>query len=436
MADMYVWDGGNDSDGSDWTNAYQTLADGLANVGAGEIVYVASEHTEQLAGNTNYVSTSGTAADPVTIISVDKDNSDAYLAMRDDGSPGSIDGKTGGAYDIKFSGFDIYVGLTFKIGDDFGLNYSATGSSVIFEDCEIYVDDYFQCGNSGNATLNNCLVKQVTIGNFDVNEGGLLVKNTTYSFDGGSCTYFLKINNGIAIFEDCDLSGLAVDDYLVYHHLPDQPTYVLFKRCKLPEWDGGGLMNNLPKSENQVVKFHSCSSSNIIYQFSEYYFAGEVHDETTIYRNSAATYDGTNEYSVKMVSNTNSVEWARPLRFKLAEVWCSANPTLTVELIQDDGTTVNDDQFWIEIEYPDSTIGALGKLDQTSRPATKTTAASELTTSSLGASDWSNEGGSANFYKVAVTISGGQAGIHTVWACQAKASGALTTYVCPQVDVT
>ena len=91
---------------------------------------------------------------------------------------------------------------------------------------------------------------------------------------------------------------------------------------------------------------------------------------------------------------------------------------------------LQDDEFWIEVEYPDSTDEALGKLDQSNRASTilATPADQDNSTES-----WTENLTGEVKQKSEVTISGGAAGIHTVWACLAKPS--TTVYVDPDVTV-
>ena len=136
---------------------------------------------------------------------------------------------------------------------------------------------------------------------------------------------------------------------------------------------------------------------------------------------------------MKMITNANA-DFHTPLRFQLAPgKWMAANPTITVECTHDAqgteaGGNFGDDEFWIEIEYPDITVPAYRKWDRTSRMATLGSSAIRTGGTS---GDWTN--GKTDFDKVVETISGGGAGIHTVWACLAPAS--KTVYVCPKIDV-
>ena len=430
---VYVWDGSSQDDAdATWnssTIAYVLLETALAAVDAGGTVYVASEHSETVASDTYVGSTNGTNALPVKVISVDKDNSDTYLAMVDDAAPGKIEYSDNS--DCTFTGADIFIGLTFTVTDD--MNFQTSGKDMMFYNCRFTVDDVIAFKSSiGNCVVywENCDVEQITDGYFNFASISMFFhwKGGSYYWNGGSSGWFMNPSASkpcTILIEDVDFQDLdAGDVFLNATYMTNAD--VTFKRCKIPA--GIGTLVNLPiVNSGFKVRLHSVSSSDIIYQLQENYYTGQINEDTATYYQ--ATYDGTNEYSIKMVSSANAIEWIRPLRFKLAEIWCAANPTLTVEL-NTDNVVLQNDEFWIEIEYPDSTTGALGGLDQTSRPATIVTAPANLTTSAVA---WTEAFGTEKPQKIEETISGGQAGIHTVWACLGKASA--TVYVCPKITV-
>ena len=79
MATYFVWDGGNNGDGLSRTNAKTTLAGAIALASAnGDVIKVAHTHTGD---NALAVDTTWTALNNISIVSVDKTNSDAPTAM-------------------------------------------------------------------------------------------------------------------------------------------------------------------------------------------------------------------------------------------------------------------------------------------------------------------------------------------------------------------
>ena len=431
---VYVWHGSSQDDAdATWnsaTIAYLTLELALAAVDAGGTVSVASEHSQTQASKLTLSSANGTNASPITIISVDKDNSDAYLPMIDDAAPGKIE--TTGANSIEVYGAEIYLGLTITSGRD--IAFLGNGKNLKLYDCELSSGNqvYMNAGGyDAELYIENSNLYFTGNGYISFNQSCRFHwKGGTFSLSGGSVNTNLFLpggsRNGAILVEDVDFQGLDAGDYLVKTDA-DTVWDVLFKRCKVPA-ALAGLANGAITGSALKVKFHLVSSSDIIYQLQENYYEGQINEDTATYYQ--ATYDGTNNYSIKMVSSANAKEWIRPLRFKLADLWADTNPTLTVEL-NTDNVVLQNDEFWIEIEYPDGTTGALGGIDQTSRPATITTTPANLTTSAVA---WTEAFGTEKPQKIEETISGGQAGIHTVWACLGKPS--TTVYVCPKITVT
>ena len=426
---LRVWDGGDNSDGLTWATAYQNITTAHTNIDADGFIRVASEHQQTVAASLTLESANGTVANPVTIISVDKDNSDAYLAMRDDVAPGKIE-TTGAGSNMNMDGNDIYIGVTLNVGND--LNFYYAGHPKLMIDCKFSVNDNILIGaTSSNYSViwENCHLEQITVGSFSIDHCPYFIwKGGSYTWNGGavgSSLFYYNSGGLILRVSDVDFQDLDAGDRL-FRASVNAIYDVVFKRCKVPA-ALGGLIDAIPTIPGNSAKFHSVSNSDIIYQLQENYYEGQVNEDTATYYD--ATYDGTNGYSVKMVSTVNSKEWTRPLRFKLAEIWASANPTLTVEL-NTDNVVLQDDEFWIEIEYPDGTTGALGGLDQTSRMTNITDPPANLTTSTAA---WTEAFGTEKPQKIEVTIANGQAGIHTIWACLGKPSS--TVYVCPKVVV-
>lgn len=435
MAILYVNDGGSDTSPYDtWAKAANLMASALANAAcvAGSTIYVQSNHVETYSADTTLSSTNGVAANPITIISVTNTNEPPttgdFETMTAGG--GKLDAKTNGAYDILITGWDIWIGIEFIVGDDITIGDNDNDIKLI--NCKLIIDDLINVGQLGNTdilvTFEDVDISQITVGAISLSTS-FMWTGGSYSFNGGSVNPNLfvlgSIRAGVVHVFDIDIQDIDAGDYII----SDMNTSwdILIKRCKIPA--AANYMNAGPTGGACKVRFHSVDDGNLIHRFNEYYFEGNIMDDVATYRNSAATYDGTNEYSVKLTSNANAVEWSRPLRFKLADIWCAANPTITVEL-NTDNVVLQNDEFWIEIEYPDSTTGALGKIDRTSRPATILTTPANLTTSAVA---WTESFGTEKPQKISETISGGQAGIHTIWACLAKPS--TTVYVCPKMDV-
>lgn len=427
---LYVNDGGNNTDGVSWANAYNSLDDGLLNVDAGGVIYIASNHVET--EGANY--TLGSANNNITVISV-QESTTTYETMATGG--GSVN--AGANFDLIFTNSDIYVGLTLTAGDNVTLGTASKTHSFI--NVTFNVDDIFLINSDTVVVIfDNVTYVQETSGQITMNGGGIFLwrgGSFSHGVAGLTAAQLISIASGVGgrlIVEDVDIQDLDAADYLV--NGVSSGWEVLFKRCKVPA-ALGGFMSAAPTGSGFNPKFHSISDTDGIYKFEERFYEGQVNEDTGVYLD--ATYDGTNGYSAKMVSSANSKVWSRPLRFKLADIYIDATgKTLTVELLTTDGAaaeTLHTDDFWIEVEYPDSTTKALGNVLST-RETIPNGGTTELTASAKGAGDWTGELANNNFYKCAADFTGvadEAIGVYTVWACLAKPS--TTVYVCPKIVV-
>lgn len=429
MADYFVWHASAQDDGdATWnssTLAYLNLDLCLAAVAAGSNVWVAHDHTKTYSVDTT-LNNLGTAAAPIIVTCVNRTTgANATTALE----------KTTTSTEKlePFEKFVIYRGINFASAD-----YLTNGldASYEFHDAEFELfntDDYlgFLVGDAdilfADATIKmNFATQFIELGggvHFNWQGGGL---NT----GGTAVTKLFNLfgdRGGELTLKGLDLSNVATNIITLPTALSGGIFKVLLAGCKLPS--AVPILNSNAFSSPHEVIAHSCDNGNGYYYFEETYLEGQIKQATNCYRTSGSKYDGTNGYSAKMVSNANALDSKRPLKFKLAECWMDANPTITVETITA-GITLQDDEFWIEIEYPNSTTKALRDVDRSSRQQVGYSGGSapgtpaNLTTSTEG---WTEDLAGEVKQKVAVTISSGATGAHTVWACLAKPS--TTVYV-------
>ncbi len=438
MAVLFVDDGGSNTspfdtwakaaDGGNTGGLKAALAD--AACVAGSTIFIGHNSiTTYTAAAT--LASQGTFALPVKIYSVTQGDETTY-------NPGAIEtfDSAAAGKDITYTGFANAFGVTLKAGDD----YLFTGANISWN----LIDSTLEFLGAGS----NDKIDISGIG------GGLHLFNTNLIFKAAGQT--IDIGGGGSIFEW--FGGVLTFDINGLFAYADKGGRVIVRGVDLSSMVGGaffngfGATNDDPGFQGEIIgcKLHAtppalvldtptvdgvylamigCGSAGIP-QTHIHTSQGDVYHEITTVR--TALYDGSNGYSYKMITNINAA-FNTPLRYKLAEQWMAANPTITVEATHDAqgseaGGNFGDDEFWIEIEYPDATVPAYRKWDRTSRMPTL----GSSTIRSAGTSgDWTS--GKTDFDKVVETISGGGAGIHTIWACLAPAE--KTVYVCPKVDV-
>lgn len=205
---------------------------------------------------------------------------------------------------------------------------------------------------------------------------------------------------------------------------------ITFERCKLPSDAGFTLTSSAFSGHmNGKVRFHHCSSENKTYDFYEVGFEGNIQDETTIVRNGGAN-DGTTPQSWKMVTGGTSVaDNYQPWTSPPIQSWTESitEKTFTIECLVDSAINLQNDEVWMEFEYPADNSSGLGtnardKCLILGSPADK---------SSSGA-DWVTTGmANPNAFKCQVTVTPGKAGPIRARIHLAKVS--TTIYVDPLI---
>ena len=435
MTDYYVYSGSaqDDSD-ANWnslTLAFLDIVTALVTAAAGDTVWVAHDHSKDYAADATFTN-SGTTAAPVKIICVNRITGAI--------TTGAIEQATGVISNLNFiRGHLMFDGVVLKSGD----TIAGSGDvSIILKNNTIELlstaADLIQFNvNDCSIKLFNVDIKFGVASQFIDFGGGNFLEWVGGSVDsvGTAPTTLFSLDTsrgGTLILRGIDLSNIATQILLMGTTLSTGIFNVLLTGCKLPV--GVPILNSSSFSVPHTVRAHSCDTGDGYWYFEETYLEGQIVQATNCYLN--ATYDGTNGFSAKMTSNANAIDQKRPLRFKLCDIYATANPTITVETITA-GATLQNDEFWLEIEHPNVTDEALRDIDDSSRQTVGWSGGSgpgtpaNLTTSTEA---WTEDLISEVKQKIGVTISGGAAGIHTIYACLAKPS--VTVYVDPDVTVT
>ena len=332
-------------------------------------------------------------------------------------------------------------GVDYKSADQINVN---TDSSIYLENCTVGLT-----GNNGLDTI-------------DIDTDDIVFKCKEVEFTFANASQGITVGGGgIKEFIGCTMAGTGLTNAFI--DLPSARTgTVIFRGCDFSGGGTGMALTDLPGgvgSGNGYVVYAvdmKLPTSGHLYNGSAnahmYIYGynittgttrhgvlvsdhnGDTNDDTAIYRAAGPGVDGV-DLSYKMVSNTNTQAWTEPHRILVAEFYATANPTLTVNIVHDaqgggTGSEFNDDEFWIEVEAPaasqpyDVFFTARGDVGNT--PA--------LVGTGTG-SGWTGTGGftDAKPEEIAITVTGGGAGIHRVYACLAVDS--TTVYVDSNVDI-
>jgi hypothetical protein len=114
-----------------------------------------------------------------------------------------------------------------------------------------------------------------------------------------------------------------------------------------------------------VVSLVNCDDGATQYKQARQDYAGKLTHEATILRSGGAS-DGTTPISHKVVTNANASK-IYPHKGMPIIVWNSdvgASKTATIEIVND-GTTLKDDEVWLELDYLGNSSYPLGSCINT-----------------------------------------------------------------------
>lgn len=439
MATIYLRssDGNDSDDGSTWALAKATMQAALTAAGAGGTVYMDDDHNESFSTAVT-ITSPGTINNPTKVICV---VTDTTTPVSNYGATANYQSTTSTDY-FRFDGSAYYYGINFEPFDGV---FFGDGELNIFEKCLIYdpISDGSGSNIRGDTDAATAVFIDTDLKDASLQSGvGVRVewRGGSWLLNNGSPGHLIYNagEGGIIHIEGVDLSAWNGSLSLIQESLFESHInkVVSILNCKLPS---GVTITDTDQnflSPDGFIKVHASGNADEYYQFYEFNYAGTIEDSTAIDRVGGETYDGTNLFSAKMTTNTQSEEYFLPLRFKLKSfpVDATSGATLKVHIAYDDATALNDDDIWIECKYHDSTDQALGKWERT-KPATMiTTPGRTPFTDVSGSETWNGTGAWTNEKNetIEATFTGGN-GLVDVYVCLAKPS--QTVYVCPKVEV-
>ena len=404
MATYYVWNGGSNGAGTDWTSAKTTLAGAIALASAsGDVIKVAHSHTGD---NALAVDTTWTVLNNISIVSVDKDNSDAPTAMGTaawlGSSSTSIALTIAGAYRLKLSG------LTFRNGGttNKSLNVAGTsdGAAYDLDNC------YLWLGTTSAAPPS--IISGATSGSYNTH---VRFKNCTFRFgntaqtllatgivecigcsiaSAGSIptTLFGAPQRGIiARLRGCDLSALGSGTLV-----GNQTSYAnefYFYQCKLgTNYVARATPSSPENASNGQTWIIDCASGDTHGLFGFYNGQGALTSDTGIYVTAGAA-----QQSWKIVTTSgNGPE--RPFCTPWISLYNTSTASITpyIDILRDDNTgAYKDTEVWAE--FLAKTAGGSPISTLYSDAGALLSAGMNQASSSLGAGDWTGESGT-NWY--------------------------------------
>lgn len=445
MADIYVrrTDGNNADNGSTWALAKLDLAGAAAIDAAGDNIYLSQVHSETT-GSVVTLSFAGTASNPVKVICVN-DSAEPPTAVA-----ATALMATTGASQITINGCVYAYGIEFRGGSSGNGSINLGGpapSKQKFENCifNSFGNNSSQrvlIGTGGatnpcDVTWENCYVKFSNAGNGVQGGFGKLVWRGGGMLSGGTNPTIMFYNgnntNRIAFtweINSIDLS--AASSSLNLFQASSNGTQGYIVNSKLPASWTGSLFTGTRLPYDRIAMYN-CDSTDTNYRLWIEDYSGSIVSETTIIRTDGAT-DGTTPISWKMTTSANANEYVAPLISDPISVWndtTGSAKTITVEIIHDSVTALNDDEVWLEVTYLGTSGYPLGSVitdhraDILATPAAQTSSSETWTTTGLT---------NPNKQKLSVSITPQEKGLITARVFLGKPS--YTIYVDPKITVT
>lgn len=369
---------------------------------AGETAYASNNHSETQASALSITTSNATQAKPLNILCVNDS-----VAPPSAIATGAIVATTG-ANGVNISLPNCYFnGFSFSAGDAANTANVSTGNSsgLYFDTCTLKINNSstsstIQLGAATAAlsywpTLISCALVFGATGQsmpganngfaFAMIGGTIAATGSvpTTLFNPGSSHQFNLL------LRDVDLSN--VSGTLGIGSSNDGTMYM--ENCKI---NASLILPAAMNGSQQYFKMHNCDSAATNYRYYYAGNAGTVQQNTSIYNNAGATNGITNE-SWKFISSANTT-FTSPFVSEEITIWndnSGGSKTAKIELTC--ASTLNNNDIWVEIEYPSSSAAPLGATVSTRMTWFGTPTA--LTASSA---TWT--GALANVYKMSVAF--------------------------------
>lgn len=446
MANLYLrsTNGTADADdGSSWALAKTTLLGIAAVDSAGDTIYVSQVHSESSASVQSIV-LNGTISNP-TQITCGNDGATPPTAVA---ATAVI--ATTGASDINIHGHARFYGITFIAGNSTSAAIirlvNTAGDMQIYKSCSFQLggsssgNRIYACNASGSSIVvlkwESCSVKFAHASQCISVNGGFFewTAGSAIGSGGGGVNPTTLITNGVgsaatAMIRNVDLSGLSSTLNLC---AAANGMLVIFANCKLPASWSGSLVSGT-RITTFRAEMYNCDSTDTNYRIWIYDFAGDLIQELVKIRSGGAS-DGTTPFAWKMTSTANCNYLTGRFGSGKIQYFNSAigSPiTVTIEILHDSVTALNDDEVWIEIEYLGTSGYPLGATLDDAKATILTTPAAQASSSET----WTTTGlANPNKQKVSCTFTPQEVGWFRAQVWMGKAS--YTIYVDPFLTIT
>ena len=408
---------------------------------ATDVVKVSSTHTETASAAISYTFPT-TVGLQVLSVTFDGSGTGAVAAG------GTINvGASSNAFNL-VNGFVYVYGITFVggtnnngacdllVGSTATLPIGMTFDTCTFSVPSINASANLAIGGTGNAANDDTVYRLIDCVFSKGSSTSILVRHGRIEFSGVSLsgtaptTVFTLSGSGQALAFTCNASDLSGSAWTNLFDVSGGSTgLAVFSQCKLPS---GFTVSTgtIPGPGGLEIILQDCDSGDVNYSYIKTNWSGTITTSNAIYADAS---DGTNSFSLKMVSSANaSFTW--PL---ISPDLVQFNATLaalssTVE-VDNDGTTFTDAELWQETMAKVTSGVPQGTWNRADRVSSIIASAANQTTSTK---TWTGTGGFGAEVKqklVSGSFTPAEVGAIVTVAKLAKASA--TVYVSPNVAV-
>lgn len=430
MAIYYVYHGGNNTTGADWTNAYTRLASAIASATtAGDIILIASDHTGD---NTLEADTIYTAASTdLSIISVNRTTDIPELMFSFIGHATLNRGIT---FNAAALGRLYLYGLAIKVSgstnDNIGFQLTNDGHIEV-ENCELNIANTgpgcrVVLGNSGSSTsqgyirlvntsisfasTSQCIQSYALVEMYGCYTAGVALPKIFQNAVAG-------LSGGNTYCEGCDFSSAASGAYIIDNSSQPGPINLTMVNCKLPTsfvMMNAGVNNNKATGE---VTLYNCASGDTHYFLGHKDELGSTVAATNIYPNDSNTGDIT-----WFINSTAYATFGTPYYTPWFDIYHDGTTSITpeIEILREGSTTAyKDNEVWADFSFQATA--------SSTRSTIKTTRAVPLATGTniptgIGVANWTGDTGAWSGVIISPATTPAEVGHLRARVCVGKAS--------------
>jgi hypothetical protein len=447
VTDYFVSANGDDTTGLSFDTAYLTITQGLDALvagSAGDRLFIDDGVKQDYTSTGNHTYTAGTFSSPMYVMSVDENSADTsstngdlftYSPMTQTLTTGTLDfGLTVniGTSTLNFAGEWIFRGV--NIINKAGVFFIAGGTygTSSWEDCLIgsarnVLATLRVNSSSASTTLRNCSIYlPVALGSIGIGSGGFIrmwgctlhtdYAGTSYLFYG-----FTSLGGRLECY-GCDFQATPASFPILGSLSTNESYRANFHGCHFADNPVFNNHSTIAAEDRVRVNSAAWDLDTAMFESYEYGTMGEIYEDVLTYGN--AVHETSISYSMQMTASSAVSSHGRSLSLVLGEMWLSANATVKVKITS--SVSVKDSEFWLEVHSPDATYGGLRNVQ-----STRVDPANEAALPTDGSSPWNVSKGTDQV--VTISLSGGQAGSHTIVAHHAYVE--LGIWVDPEVVI-